>query len=252
MADRAGVDSSSSAGKWFEGFRGGKSSVRIRSKNLEVESAWSPSWKKLCAVGGSLVTAYLMYRWYWGKESDSMRGFTRSRTSTSERHLRTYSSPSHPSVFDFADSEDSGEDDEEANDVVYNADPNYIPNIVSEAKVAQVRSSNAQFSSIFNHLCSTTSSVNSSAHSQPGSDTMVFENQNSKSVTPNAAEMENQNKPPNGYVVRTVVNGKTTLDNLRERLIKGDLPTALQVKDIDNRMPPEASSLAAGGPLKKL
>jgi len=254
MADGAGADGSSSVG-WFESFTGGKSTVLIRSKDLEVKSSWSP-WNKLFAVGGSIVTAYLLYKWYWTTDPDSSRDFSKSRSNTSEsaRHLRTYSSPRVlDSVLDCLEtSDDSGEDEEEAKDIVYNADPNYIPNSVSDNNVSRVRTNDAQFRGIFNHLCSSTTSVNSSAHSQPGSDTVVYENQSSKSVTPNVAEMENQNEPPNGYVVKPIVNGKTSLESLRERFSTGNLPPALQVKAIENRNLPEASKLAAGGPLKKL
>lgn len=258
MADGAGADGSSSVG-WFESFTSGKSTVHIRSKDLEVKSSWSP-WNKLIAVGGSIVTAYLIYKWYWTADPDSSRGVSKSRSNTSEsesarvRHLRTYSSPRVlDSVMDCLEtSDESGEDEEEAKDIVYNADPNYIPNSVSDNNLSRVRTNDAQFRGIFNHLCSSTTSVNSSAHSQPGEDTLVYENQSSKSVTPYVAEMENQNEPPIGFVVKPLINGKTSLESLRERFTTGNLPPALQVKDIENRNLPDASKLAAGGPLKKL
>jgi len=244
MADGAGAESSSSV-SWFESFDGWKSTVLIRSKNLEVKSSWSP-WKKLFALGGSIVTAYLIYKWYWTEGPDSTSDLSRSRGNTSEgaRHLRTFSSPRIMDLLETSD--ESGEDEEEAKDIVYNADPNYIPNSASDINVSRVRTNDAQFRGIFTHLCSSTTSVNSSAHSQPGSDTMVFENQSSKSASPNVAEMENQNVPPSGYVVRPVVIGKTSLESLRERFVMGNLPPALQVKNVENRNLSEVSKIAVG------
>jgi len=260
MSDDASADSSNS--QWFKVFRGGDPpEVVSRKKYIDTRRSWDLSWKKLLVVGGSIVTAYFVYKWVWASDSESDRNLKRRRNSTAEslrynnnRRPRTFSSPrvSDDKVLELlAHSEASEEEDEEeVKEMVYDADPHYIPNPVSTDKLA-VGGNDAQFSSIFNHLCSTTT-TSVSAQSQPGSETVVVENQDSKSVTPDAGDMENQNEPPNDYGVRTVANGKTSLENLKERFVNGNLPSALQVKNIDNKNYPGATGVAVGGPLKEL
>jgi hypothetical protein len=223
--------------------------VFIRTKVKDL------SWKQtICFLGGSAVTLYLVYSWFLPAESEDKLGkahtdcpsvrrrlYSRRTFSSTKSLARTFTSTCNLGV----PYPNLSSESEEEEDVVFSADPNYIPSYVSFPKKKTNKMKTITFASdVVKNENGLRSVENKSDEGGIGCYEIVekkgdqqgfasFESVNNKSYQGFTTKPEkdkpvfaNENKDDDKdpHYPRS----KNTLENLRERYQRGELPSTLK------------------------